>query len=100
MGVGVGVSVGDGVSVGSGVSVSVRVEMGVKVSVLGMLVDVEAGSDVEEAGACPELQASVARISNTREGSSLIFIPRLYPKLLIEQSPLSSSPRPEGGRSG
>ena len=74
-GVCVGVLVGDGVSVGSEVGVSVSMGMGVKVSVLGILVDVEAGWGEGEAGACPELHASVASSSDVRNGISLFFIP-------------------------
>ena len=62
-------------SVGREVGVSVSVGMGVNVSVLGMLVDVETGCGVGEAGSCPELQASVASISDVRNGISLFFIP-------------------------
>ena len=62
-------------SVGRGVGVSVSVGMGVNVSVLGMLVDFETGWRVGEAGACPELHASVANMSDVRNGINLFFIP-------------------------
>jgi len=83
MGVCVGVSVGEGVSVGRRVGVSVSMGMGVKVAVLGMFVDVEAGCGEDDAGICPELQASVARIKDVIKGRSLFFI-----ALIVLKSPL------------
>lgn len=79
MGVCVGVSVGEGVSVGRGVEVSVNVGTEVKVSVKEMLVDVEAGSREGEAGASPELHASVASISDVIKRKALFFMFLIVP---------------------
>ena len=85
--------------------VDVKASVGVKLSVVGRLVEVEAdsGDTGAEAGTCPlwdTLQADIVKIKMRGMKYFLNRMHRLYSNPLEYACPLSSSPRPEGGRSG